>query len=102
MKIVGPDSLFSFVDVTPGVGGLPMTRAHARGLTGVLRHGGPLLFRFLPKQRFRKERENFLSGPSRKAGLGAWKPDPLAQAPLWVPRVIGRSPTERHHADELN
>jgi hypothetical protein len=36
----------------------------------------PSAFPVPPKTKFRKERENFLSGPSRKEVLGAWKPDP--------------------------
>jgi len=46
-----------------------LNRARARGLTGVPRHGGPLLFRFLAKQRFRNLRENFLRVPPEKRPL---------------------------------
>jgi hypothetical protein len=46
-----------------------MTRAHARGHTGVLRHGGPLLFRFLPKQSFAKSPRTFLRVPPEKRPL---------------------------------
>jgi len=37
-----------------------LIRARARGFTGVLRHGGTLLFRLLAKPTFRKRRENFI------------------------------------------
>lgn len=46
-----------------------LSRARARGSTGVLRRGGPLLFRFLAKQTFRNERENFLRVPPEKRPL---------------------------------
>jgi hypothetical protein len=47
----------------------PLNRARARGFTGVLRHSGTLLFRFLSKQTFRKGRENFLWVPPEKRPL---------------------------------
>lgn len=48
---------------------LALNRARARGFTGVRRHGGPLLFRFLTKQTFHNERENFLRVPPEKRPL---------------------------------
>src|SRR5260370_751492 len=41
-------------------------------------------------------------GSLPKSGPWHLEAGPTRSAPLWVPRVIGRSPTERHHADESN
>src|SRR5260370_20585651 len=59
-----------------------------------------------PKTKFRKERENFLSVPSRKAVLGTWKPDPLAQLRSGCPESSGdhlRSDTmQMNRIDQLS
>ena len=47
--------------------GSSLNRARARGFTVVLRRGGPLLFRFLAKQSFRKRPRKLSSGALPKS-----------------------------------
>jgi hypothetical protein len=93
------DWRFSLVNALSSSRRSPLARARARGLSGVLRHGGPLLFRFLPKQSSAKNARTLFRVPheNRSLALGS-----RTHSLLWVPRVIGRSPTERHHAKESN
>ena len=68
-KLVGPDCHFSLVKVHSRNMCSPLTQAHARGHTGVLRHGDPLLFRFLPKQNPAKNARTFFRFPPKKRSL---------------------------------
>ncbi len=105
MKIVSPDCPFSFFNVTPAAGALPDDSGTRSGSSRRPAARAALCFSGSYQDKdSAKNARTFFRLPPEKAGLGAWKPDPLALegAPNHREITYGATPMQTNRNDQLS